>query len=408
MTDLSKVRWRVLFASCLINLCLGSMYAWSVFAKPMADLLDLENVSIAFTVATAIGFLPQVLGGKINDKVGPRWLIFAGGLVFGAGMSACGFAHSITGLIIPYGIGVGMSMGLTYGCTIANSIKFFPDKRGLAGGLTTAAYGLSSVIIPPVADYVNGVYGVRTSFKLFGIIFMVIICVCAFFIKACPQDYVPPGTGRKNGPEMTEIVNKDWRGMISEPVFYIMLILLTCGAVFGLMIVSGASSIGQDMIGLTSSAAASFTSVLALFNTAGRILSGIISDRIGRINTLLSALILAIAGMILLFACGVGTVTIFFVGMALVGLCFGTFMGVYPGFTADEFGPENNTVNYGIMWIGFCIAGIVGPMLLSMVHANTGSYKTAFLAAVMLAVAGILFTFVYRVLKKNKGENKCR
>ena len=131
-------------------------------------------------------------------------------------------------------------------------------------------------------------------------------------------------------------------------------------------------------------------------------------DKIGRINTLFGALILAVAGMLLLFICRNGTIAAFFIGMALVGLCFGTFMGVYPGFTSDEFGAENNTVNYGIMWIGFCIAGVVGPMVLSSVYANTGTYKTAFLIAVLLAGAGIMFTFVYRKMKskKNSGGNK--
>ena len=408
MADLKKIRWRVLFASCLINLCLGSMYAWSVFAGPIADILHLENVSVVFTVATAIGFLPQVISGRINDKIGPKWLIFTGGLIFGLGMFACGYARTIWGLILPYGVGVGMSMGLTYGCTIANSIKFFPDKRGLAGGLTTAAYGLSSVIVPPVADFVNGIYGVRMSFKLFGVVFMAVICLCAFFIKTCPRDFCLQEVDSRHRQSRGSAVNKTWRTMITEPIFYIMMMLLTCGAVFGLMIVSGAASVGQNMIGLSSAAAATFTSVLALFNTLGRVFSGMISDKIGRINTLFGALILAVAGMLLLFICRNGTIAAFFIGMALVGLCFGTFMGVYPGFTSDEFGAENNTVNYGIMWIGFCIAGVVGPMVLSSVYANTGTYKTAFLIAVLLAGAGIMFTFVYRKMKskKNSGGNK--
>ncbi|MDO4623515.1 MAG: MFS transporter, partial [Eubacteriales bacterium] len=146
--------------------------------------------------------------------------------------------------------------------------------------------------------------------------------------------------------------------------------------------------------------AALAVSVLALFNAGGRLVAGFLSDKIGRINTLTLACVLSIAGLGLLAVSGTGAYVTFYVGIALVGFCFGAFMGVYPGFTADQFGPKNNSVNYGIMFIGFALAGFFGPTIMKNVFASTGSYKNAFIIAIGLNIAGIVLTLLYRALSK--------
>ena len=151
---LTSKRWLILIASCLINLCIGSVYAWSVFAKPEAAWLSsfgreltAGDLAIVFTVANSVGPITLISGGFINDKLGPKWVIFSGGLLFGAGMILSGFATALWQLVIFYGLFCGLGIGLVYGCTISNSVKFFPDKRGLIGGIATASYGISSVLI---------------------------------------------------------------------------------------------------------------------------------------------------------------------------------------------------------------------------------------------------------------------
>lgn len=182
-SHLDQRRWLVLIASCLINLCIGSLYAWSVFASPMAEKLNTlsgsnnftsASLAIVFTVANSVGPITMISGGYINDKLGPKWVVFFGGLLFGGGMLASGFATGIPMLIITYGLGCGLGMGLAYGCTINNSVKFFPDKRGLIGGIATATYGLSSVLIPPVANaLMNAVGLILTSTGAYTIAFFV-------------------------------------------------------------------------------------------------------------------------------------------------------------------------------------------------------------------------------------------
>lgn len=405
---LTKKRWAVLIASCLINLCIGSLYAWSVFAAPMAEHLSslmgesltAANLSVVFTVANSVGPVTLISGGFINDKFGPKWVIFAGGILFGVGMIAAGFANSVGMLIVGYGCGCGLAMGLVYGCTISNSVKFFPDKRGLIGGIATASYGISSVLLPPIANVLIQNVGVLSAFRLIGITFLIVICGGAFFIAQCPEGFLPAGY-EPAAKQMSTIDarEKNWSEMLKDPVFYVMIVMMTCGAVFGLMTISQTSSIAQNMIGMSVTSAATAVSVLALFNAAGRVIAGYLSDLIGRINMLTIMLVLAILGLLMLYFSQEGETAKFYIGISVIGLCFGAFMGVYPGFTADQFGAKNNSVNYGIMFIGFAAAGYVGPTIMSKMYAVTGVYQPSFLVAMGLAAVGLILSFVYRKSK---------
>ena len=144
---LTKQRWLILVTSCLINLCVGSLYAWSVFSAPMAEHLTTvqgktytaSELSVVFSFANAVGPVTMILGGSINDRIGPRWVILGGGFLFSGGMFLSGFAESLPWLLVSYSLFLGLGMSFVYGCTINNSVKFFPDHRGLVGGITTAA-----------------------------------------------------------------------------------------------------------------------------------------------------------------------------------------------------------------------------------------------------------------------------
>jgi MFS family permease len=405
---LTKSRWLILGASCLANLCIGLVYAWSVFVTPMAEHLSgvigrqISSLAVVFTVANSVGPVTMISGGFINDKLGPRWLILAGGALFGCGMFFSGFASSVGLLIITLGLGCGLGMGLVYGSTVSNTIKFFPDHHGLAGGLSTASFGISSVIVPPVANFLIQTFGVTAAFKTLGVFIFVLISILAFFITPCPSGFVPEGwkpvqTAVKAGKE------KNWKGMLLDPGFYIMLLLLCCGAFSGLMVISQASPMAQRMIGMTVTSAAAVVSILALLNTCGRIIAGFLFDRLGIVKTLLGIFSLSIAGLLALYFSKTGDIPQFYAGIAAVGLAFGSIMGVFPAFTTFQFGVKNNSMNYGIMFTGFAAAGIIGPAIMSGIYSLNGSYRSAFIVAICLAVSGIILSVVYGACIKSAG-----
>ncbi len=406
--DYSKKRWLILLASCFINLCIGSMYAWSVFSAPMAEYLSQlnnihltpANLSIVFVVANSIGPITMISGGKINDTFGPKLVILVGGLMFGGGMFLSGYATHLDHLILSYGILTGLGLGMVYGATISTSIKFFPDKRGLVGGLTAALFGISSVIIPPIAAIITQKMGVIASFKIIGAAFTLIVCGSAFLIEKCPDSFKPTGWEPAKTSQSSTVINKDWKEMLQTPSFYVLITLLTCGAVAGLMCIALASPLAQRMIGMSTVAATAAVSTLALFNVLGRISAGVLSDKIGRINTLSVASLLSIAGLYLLYISGEGDTQTFYIGISIIGICFGSFMGVFPGFTADQFGTKNNSVNFGIMFSGFAVAGYVGPTIMTSVFNSTNSYKGAFLIGIGFSLAGLVLTYIYRLTNK--------
>lgn len=400
--NLTKKRWIVLAASCFVNICIGSIYSWSIFSAPAAARIyeltgsEVTQISLVFTVANGVGPITMISGGYFNDRLGPKWVVFIGGLMFGAGMIISGLAASFALLMVGYGLLCGLGMGMVYGCTVSNSVKFFPDRKGLAGGLTTASYGISSVIIPPIGNALISGLGISAAFIILGAVMLAVICVSAFFISKCPSGFRPEGWEGAGAAAGSAAVEKDWRRMLGSGVFYVMLLMLLCGAFSGLMAVSQASPIAQRMIGMPPAQAAVVVSVLALFNAAGRIVSGAVSDKIGYVRTFLLVFALAIAALLALYFCREGSAALFYLGISVTGVCFGSLMGVYPSFTAAQFGSKNNSVNYGIMFIGFALAGFFGPTIMSAVFERTGGYQVSFLIATALSAAGLLLTLLYR------------
>lgn len=401
--DLMKKRWLILLASCFVTLCAGSQYAWSVFASPMAEHLsnltgqEITSLAIVFTVTNSVGPITMIGGGFINDKLGPKLVLLTGGILFGLGMIGSGFATSVGMLIVCYGLGVGLGVGMVYGTIVSNAVKFFPDKSGLAGGLTTACYGGSSVLVPIIVTTLLKNNEITAVFKMIGVVMMIIICASAFVIQSCPADFKVEGF---TAAKKAQGKDYSYQEMLTQPIFYLMLLTLTCGAFAGMMIISQASPIAQKMMGFTPAAAAGVVSILALFNMTGRLVAGSLSDRIGAGGTLRITFVCSLIASVLLYFCNESTVVLFYVGLAVIGFSFGAIMGIYPGFTAQQFGRKNNSVNYGIMFIGFALAGLLGPMIMNTLVQMTGRYQPAFLVSVALAALGEVLINIFMAKSK--------
>ena len=267
-----NTRWTVLFASMAILLCAGSLYSFSVFAKPLSVSKgwSMPDVMLAFTINAAIAPIPTILGGVITDKGKANISIILGGILFAVGFILTGFATTKGMLYFSYGVLSGVGQAFAYSGIISNALRFFPDKRGLAAGLITGAMGGASVIAAPIAHNLIANYGVHNAFIYLGSAYLVIIIIALFFIKVAPANYQPEGWIQPVAEIKQEAANKNWKQMLMSLSFYFIISMFAIGAFSGLMVASNASVISQTMFGLTASVAATFVSVYALSNTFGR------------------------------------------------------------------------------------------------------------------------------------------
>lgn len=410
--NLTQQRWRLLAVSCLINLFAGSIYAWSVFGSALAArLTDLTgaavtgaDLALAFGIANGLGPVPMIFGGAVNDRFGPRFVIMAGGLLMGLGLYLTGSVETPAGVVLSYGLFFGLGLGLVYGCTINNTMKFFPDRRGLVGGLTTAAYGISSVLVPPVASLLIAKTGVSSALQIFGVLFGVVIVTGGFLSMRCPPGFVPDGwtppAGRAAGG-----VERNWRAMLASSEFPPMIVLLMCGAIAAMMVIAHVFTIARDQMAWSAAEASAAVSIIALANTFGRIFAGSLSDRLGRLPALSLGLFLSLTGLAALASAGPEAGALFYAGLVAVGLSFGSFMGVFPGYTAEVFGSRHNSVNFGIMFAGFSAAGIAGPLLMGSLRAAGFDYPVCYLAGGLISAAGFLSILRLRSLRRRLSES---
>ncbi len=297
----------------------------------------------------------MILGGWINDRFGPRAIIPAGGLVMGIGFCLAARAATPLELILGYGLGFGPGLGFVYGSSVNTTLKLFPDHRGLAGVIATAVYGLSSVTLPPVAHALIETEGIEAALLTLGGVFMVVIAAGGLLLEKCPDVFAKQFTAAAPG-KRTAAEECGWRGMLRSKRFPPMAALMLCGAIPGMMIISHCWSLAKDVAGLDVGAASAMVSMLVLANVFGMLLVGALSDIFGRLASLSGALILTILATVLLSLSDQNAHLLFSAGILAIGLSFKAVMGIYPGFTAEEFGAKNNSVNYGIMFSGFSVA----------------------------------------------------
>lgn len=400
-------RWLVLAASIIANLCVGSAYAWSVFQKPLISQFgwSTTQASLAFTLSLSLVPFAMVAAGKIQDKKGPRTVILIGGLIFGLGIFLTGFTANIDTLYLTYGVLGGAGIGVVYGCTIPNTVKWFPDKRGLSGGLIAGGFGMGSVVFAPVSIKLISGMGVLSTFKVEGVVYGIVVCLASLFITAPqpgyqPEGWVPPVPASGGG----SAVNLSAMQMIRTPKFWVLWVMYTIGCVAGLMIIGHASPIAQEKIGLSPEVAAGAVAFLGLANTLGRMFWGAISDKIGRYNAVI--LMYLVTGGMLLMLNAAGSYWTFVISSMGVALGFGGFMGIFPSITADNFGTRHLGTNYGVMFTAYGLAAFVGPRLAASVKQSSGGdYGLAFIIASAMSVAGILLTFYIRAQMKKAASS---
>ncbi|MEP6829545.1 MAG: OFA family MFS transporter [Rhizomicrobium sp.] len=408
-------RWQIAGAALLVQMCLGSVYAWSVFVKPLmaSEGWSQIQVTLTFNMAMACLGIGTVIGGWWQDKVGPRIVTTFAGFIYGLGFVIASYsikAHWLPGVYLGYGLFSGLGMGLGYICPVAMITKWFPDKRGLMTGVNVMGFGVAALIMGPIASKLIISQGVPTTLMSFGLVYGAIVIICAQLFTNPPQNWVPEGW------VATSKVSKNATAMhytpkeaLSTGRFWMLWAMLSLNTSAGIMIVSQASPLAQQQLGITAGAAAAIVGIIGIFNGGGRIVWAWISDKIGRAQAYF--LIFAIQIPLFFYLPTVHDVVIFTIVVCAIELCYGGGFGVMPSFTADFFGSKYVGGIYGFILLGWGFAAIPSPLLMAYIHERTGEYSQAIVAlGVVLIFALIIPLLAYRagnrMVAEASGETK--
>ncbi|OBU20503.1 MFS transporter [Photobacterium kishitanii] len=387
---------QILVAGFCINLCMGILYAWSVFKKALVVDLGWSNAdaSLPYTVAIITFALSLLVAGILQDRMGPRRVLILGTVMVGLGMIISSFATTPMMLVLTFGVMTGSGIGFGYACLSPSAMKWFhPSKKGLVNGLIAAGFGLAAVYLAPLTSTLIAEYGINTSFLVLGIAVLVIAVPLAFTINNPPANYVPetPAGYKATSAKPVDI---NWRGMLKTPQFYSLWVMYAFASAAGLMIIGNITSIAATQANITD--AAYLVVILAIFNSGGRVVAGILSDKIGGVKTLMIAFVMQGINMVM-FATFESEFTLI-IGAAVAGVGYGTLLAVFPSIIADFYGLKNYGANYGVLYTAWGVSGFIGPVVAAFAVDTTGTYTLAYtVCSVMIAVAVVLSVITKKV-----------
>ncbi|MEC6814812.1 L-lactate MFS transporter [Photobacterium toruni] len=387
---------QILVAGFCINLCMGILYAWSVFKKALVVDLGWSNAdaSLPYTIAIITFALSLLVAGILQDRMGPRRVLILGTVMVGLGMIVSSFATTPMMLVLTFGVMTGSGIGFGYACLSPSAMKWFhPSKKGLVNGLIAAGFGLAAVYLAPLTSTLIAEYGINTSFLILGIAVLVIAVPLAFTINNPPANYTPetPAGYKATSAKPVDI---NWRGMLKTPQFYSLWVMYAFASAAGLMIIGNITSIAATQANITD--AAYLVVILAIFNSGGRVAAGILSDKIGGVKTLMIAFVMQGINMVM-FATFDSEFTLI-IGAAVAGVGYGTLLAVFPSIIADFYGLKNYGANYGVLYTAWGVSGFIGPVVAAFAVDTTGTYTLAYtVCSVMIAIAVVLSVITKKV-----------
>jgi OFA family oxalate/formate antiporter-like MFS transporter len=414
--------WVVTLAGTAVNLCLGILYAWSVWkaqltadashpaGSPMTGLnagwhyLTDAQATWAYALCGLIFALVMIPGGRLQDRYGPRLGATLGGLSLAGGCILTGLLKSYAGLLLGFGVLGGVGMGLGYAAATPAAVRWFgPHRRGLIVGLVVGGYGGAAIYISPLAKALIARFGLSGSFIGLGLFFAVVVIAAGRLLALPPADYAPPADPEAV-PARPVLTRVDWSApaMLKTWQFYGLVLLFIGSAQSGLLVIANAT----PMLNRTASSIAFFaanawllSSFGGLVNATGRVTTGLYSDRIGRSNAYLVNGVVSAACLFLMPSImASGNVLLLFLAVGVAYWQYGGGLALMPAFTADFFGPKNLGFNYGLVFIGWGVAFLV-PQLAGYVKDATGSLDVTFyFSGILLSAAVVLSRFLRRPL----------
>lgn len=409
MEKIKNRGWTVLTAGLGINLALGILYTWSIFKQEIKESIlsgdgrfdwDIASLNDPFAVCCLMFTLAMLAAGRLQDKVNPRLTAIFGGILTGAGLLATSQSTYLANWVMGFGVLTGLGLGFGYASATPPAMKWFPaSKTGMVAGIVVAGFGLASVYIAPLATFLIGKYGLSNAMMIFGAAFLIVVCGLATLLVNPPQGYTPvePKAKSKNVTTLpsSKVKTEDFppSETIKTKAFFKLWFMFCVGSGAGLIIIGSVAGMAKQSMG---SLAWVVVALMAVGNASGRIVAGIVSDKIGRTRTLCA--MLTFQGVIItsLIFIGEGNALLLVAAATLIGFNYGTNLSLFPSATKDYFGMKNFGANYGLVFSAWGIGGFIFPRVSQMIVAKTGSPEAAYIMAAFLLFLSAGMTFVTR------------
>lgn len=409
----------VVVGAILIQLALGNLYAWSVFTTKLVESSWTKTqTQIVFSVGVAVFAIIMVIAGRLMPKYGPRKLTVASGIALGAGYIIAGLlgAENYISTLIFVGILGGAGIGMGYVVPIAVGMRWYPDKKGLITGLAVAGFGFGATLWMALAGKLGSLgggeliknIGLSNTFIVLGIIFLVIILIGSIWMVFPEADWKPEGwkpAETKTAVKAAGSVDFSSSQMLKTVQFYLIVLTYAFGAGAGLMSIGlmklwpmeamQANGISKEVAGAAATLAMAI--FFALFNGLGRILWGMISDKIGRKTSI--AIMMATQGaFVILFQWMAGIQVTLYIFAVLIGFNYGGLFSLFPTITADIFGNKNFGQNYGWVFLAYAIGGIIFPILGGKL-GDLGNFPLAFTICGVLCFVAVVTILLVKPIK---------
>jgi MFS transporter, OFA family, oxalate/formate antiporter len=418
MSDIKNKGWSVVAAGTAINLALGVLYAWSIFkgaikasiekGGPGAFHWDLASINDPYAVCCLTFAFAMILAGRCQDRIGPARTALIGGILVGSGFSLMAFSNSYIAWVLGFGILAGAGFGFGYSAATPPALKWFsPAKTGLIAGIVVAGFGLAPVYIAPLSSWLIGAFGIQKSMLFLGAGFTALVCGLSFVLANPPQGYVPaepsdPGPVAKLNAAKP-VVNANVSEMLRNYKFYVLWVTFFIGAGAGLMVIGSVAGLAKHSMGSMAFVA---VAIMALGNAGGRVVSGVLSDKIGRRATLFIMLSLQAVMMFIAMAVVNSNSAVLLVLLAtFIGFNYGSNLCLFPSFAKDYWGSKNYGLNYGALFTAWGVGGFVMGKVSEMLNAQPGGLGKSFMLAGVLCVAGAAMTIFLAELKPATQEN---
>ncbi|WP_342551919.1 OFA family MFS transporter [Paenibacillus sp. FSL R7-0652] len=386
-------RWLIVLGTIIVQMGLGTIYTWSLFNQPLSDRFgwDVSSVAITFSITSFALAIATLFAGRLQERWGLRRLIRVAGVVLGLGLMLSSQVSSLTLLYLLAGFVVGFADGTAYITSLSNLIKWFPERKGLISGISVGAFGTGSLLFKYVNSALIGAVGPAQAFMYWGMIVLVLVTAGSFLIReAVVREQSPAkvkdGSGEKPAEVRHEYTVKE---MLRTKEAYMLFVIFFTACMSGLYLIGIVKDIGVQLAGLNVTTAANAVAMVAIFNTAGRIILGALSDKVGRMKVIAGALLVtAVAVMTLsLVPLNFG---IFFACVAAIAFCFGGNITVFPAIVADYFGLKNQSKNYGVIYQGFGLGALAG----SFISALLGGFHLTFIVIAVLCAVSLLMALM--------------